>query len=633
MFTYNGELGALYTKGKTTFRLWAPTATEARVNLFPSGNDSDISETLSMTRGDNGVWEAEKTGDIKNTYYTYTVSIGGVEQDAVDPYARAAGVNGKRGMVIDLDATDPSGWDSHKAPVFENPTDAVIYELHVRDLSTADSSGIQNKGKYLAFTETGTTSPQGLSTGIDHIVELGVTHVHLLPVFDFRSVDETTSDKFNWGYDPENYNLPEGSYATDPYDGNARVNEFKQMVQSLHQNGLRVVMDVVYNHTGATQNSNLNLLVPDYYYRQNASGGFSNGSGCGNETASDRAMVRKLIVDSVVFWATEYHIDGFRFDLMALHDIDTMNAVREALDKIDPSILIYGEGWTGGDTPLATEQQALKDNARSLNECIAVFSDDMRDGIKGNVFNAEEAGFVNGNTVRRMDVMFGVVGSVRHSQINYPLLSITKNPWAAAPSQTINYASAHDNLTLWDKLKTTNPEASEGELLAMNKLSALLVLTSQGIPFFQAGEEFARTKYGDDNSYQSHDLVNQLKWENKSTYNNLYEYYKGLIALRKEHPAFRLQTEQKIAESIAFLDTDSSIIAYTLDGTSVNDGKFAIIVNSDLTERTVTLPEVGWTVLVNGEAAGTSAISSVSGDTVTVAPKTGIVLLRRGKNA
>jgi pullulanase len=630
MYTYHGELGAIYTKEQTIFRLWSPTAEFAYVNLYPTGHDSDMTERLEMVRIENGAWEAIKQGDLANIYYTFSVFVDGWEREAVDPYARAAGVNGRRGMVVDLEATNPTGWFDYKVPGFTNPVDAVIYELHVRDFSINETSGMVNRGKYLAFTETGTTNPDGLSTGVDHLVELGVTHIHLLPVFDFRSINERELERgdFNWGYDPENYNLPEGSYSTDPFDGNVRINEFKQMVQSLHQNGLLVVMDVVYNHTGATADSNLNLLVPDYYYRHNpTTGRFSNGSGCGNETASERAMVRRLIIDSVVYWATEYRINGFRFDLMGLHDIETMNLVREALDEIDPTIIIYGEGWTGGGTPLPREQQALKDNAPMLHERIAVFSDDMRDGIKGHVFNASQPGFVNGDSRKRVDVMFGVVASVRHPQIDYASMSYSKAPWAIAPTQTVNYASAHDNLTLWDKLVVTNPSASDDELLAMNRMAALLVLTSQGIPFIHAGEEIARTKDGDENSYKSPDSVNMIRWEDKKERTPLFEYYKGLIALRANHPAFRLRTAAEINDAITFINTEIHVLAYTLDGTIVDDEKFLVAVNTDDKPYTLELPEGKWTVVTDGKRAGYTHLYEVSENTITLEPQSGYVLV------
>jgi len=629
MYAYNGELGAIYSEDKTIFRLWAPTSTEAFVNLYPDGYESELSEQLPMKSIGRGAWEAEKSGDLDGVYYTFTVVVEGSTNEAIDPYARAAGVNGKRGMVVNLEKTNPEGWGSIAPPPFVHPTDAVIYELHVRDFSISENSGMVNKGKYLAFTETGTTNDDGLATGIDHLVEMGVTHLHLLPVFDFRSIDERylEQNNFNWGYDPENYNLPEGSYSTDPFNGHVRINEFKQMVQSLHNNGIRVVMDVVYNHTGASADSNLNLLVPGYYYRMNADGSFSNGSGCGNETASERSMMRRFIMDSVVYWATEYNIDGFRFDLMGLHDIYTMNQVRTALSEVNPDILIYGEGWTGGATPLPEAEQAIKRNTMKLHEHIAAFSDDMRDGIKGHVFEREEPGYVSGNLSRREDVMFGIAASCFHPQIDYSRVSYSDGPWAKAPSQAVNYASAHDNLTLWDKFHESRPDVGEEEYLKFNKMSALLVLTSQGIPFFQAGEEFARTKFGDENSYESPDSVNKLDWNRKSEYNDLVEYYKGLIELRKSEPIFRMRTADDIAESITFIETERFLLAYTIE----YDGKTVLIaINANRNDQVLSLPAGGWDILVDGETAGVDVIGRVRGRELEMPPHSGFVLIREG---
>ena len=631
LYTYTGELGAVYSKEKTEFRLWAPTATEAFVNLYPDGYRSELEEMLEMEPIGNGAWQAIKSGDLDGVYYTYSVNVNGRINEAIDPYAKAAGVNGKRGMVVDMASTNPQGWENDTPPPFEHPVDAIIYELHIRDFSIAESSGMINKGNYLAFTEKGTKNPGGLATGVDHLVEMGITHLHLLPSFDFRSIDERTLELnvFNWGYDPENYNLPEGSYSSDPFNGHVRITEFKQMVQSLHNHGIRVVMDVVYNHTGATADSNLNMLVPGYYYRMNENGDFSNGSGCGNETASERSMMRKFIIDSVVFWATEYNIDGFRFDLMGLHDIETMNLVRAALDEVDPSILVYGEGWTGGATPLPEEQQALKQNTFLLDERIAAFSDDMRDGIKGHVFDNEEPGFVSGNYSRKEDVKFGVAASCFHPQVDYSLVSYSDAPWARAPSQAVNYASAHDNLTLWDKFHASRPDAGEEEYLKFNKMSALLVLTSQGIPFFQAGEEFARSKYGDENSYQSHDLINQLEWNRKSEYIDLVEYYKGLIELRKSQPLFRLQSADEITDAITFSDTEQDILAYTIEQ---NGQTILVAINASDNNRVLTLPDNGWDILVDGNNAGTGVLGRIEINELNMPPLTGFVLMQKNRD-
>lgn len=603
--SFDGILGADYHKEQTNFRLWSPIATKASVKLYPDGEPTSAkSKIITMEKFAQGVWSTVCAGDLKNVYYTYVVTIDNIEYEAVDPYAKAAGVNGKRGMVVDLAATNPAGWEGDLSPDFAHPTDAVIYELHIRDFSISEHSGMVYKGKYLAFTEENTESPTGLKTGIAHLCDLGVTHVHLLPCFDFISVDEAKLEQnaYNWGYDPGNYNLPEGSYATDPHHGSVRITEFKKMVQSLHKNGLRVVMDVVYNHTGRTEDSDFEKLVPNYYYRKNKAGNFMDGSGCGNETASERSMVRKFMIDSLVYWATEYHIDGFRFDLMALHDIETMNAIRDALFRVNPSILLYGEGWTGQKSGLPDSKQASKKNVRQLKD-IAVFSDDIRNAVKGGVFEASNRGFVSGNFRAKKNLLL---------------------KWE--PSQTVVYASCHDNLALWDKLKASCPAANEKELIAMNKLSALLVLTSQGIPFFQAGEEFARTKFGDENSYKSPDSTNRLSWERKAEYAGLYEYYRGLIAIRKAHPAFRLRTFDEIRTGLFVLPSPPSVFAYALNDSS---GSFIVALNAGKKMNKITLPSSGWHVLVNQEKASVAPIDEIGDHILVMPPQSGFILQKK----
>lgn len=635
-YTYTGDdLGAVYTKEKTNFRVWAPTAEKVALNFYEAGDGEGLIETVEMTAAENGTWTYEKTGDAAGTYYTYSVTVNGNTKEAVDPYAKAVGVNGNRGMVIDLEASNPEGFDKDTRPEFVEMTDAVIYELHVRDLSSDENSGIENKGKFLGLTETGTVNKEGLSTGLDHIKDLGVTHIHLLPSFDYATVDETNleSGQFNWGYDPKNYNVPEGSYSTDPYNGEVRVKEYKEMVQTLHENGIRVIMDVVYNHTFNTEESNFQKIVPDYYYRMNDAG-YSNASGCGNETASERAMMRKYIVDSVVYWATEYHVDGFRFDLMGIHDIETMNAVREALNQVDPSIIIYGEGWTSGDSPLPETERALKKNT-SMLDGIAAFSDDIRDGIKGNVFDALDKGFVNGGENMAEAIKYSVVGATENSQVDYASYEKSNGWWAGSPKQTINYVSCHDNLTIWDKLAISNGDDSEEDRLKMNKLSTAIVFTSQGIPFIQAGEEMLRSKELEDgtfseNSYNLPDSVNSLKWENKADTTDVYNYYKGLIALRKAHPAFRMTTTEDVQNSIVFAEVeDESIVAYTISGGQKGENAKSIFVayNASKEEKTLELPEGKWNMYVNGEQAGTELISTEEG-TVTVGAISAVVLMQ-----
>ena len=638
--TYSGsDLGTTYDHEATTFRVWAPTAELMSLRLYETGDGDDMIDEILMEAAEGGTYVATVEGDLNGTYYTYAITMDGITKEATDPYAKAVGVNGERAMVIDMMTTNPEGWDADKQLELASPTDAIIYELHVRDLSTAPNSGIDQVGKFLGLTQRGTVNEAGDATGLDHLIELGITHLHLLPSFDYRSIDETNleANNFNWGYDPENYNTPEGSYSTDPYNGEIRVREFKEMVQVLHENDIHVVMDVVYNHTGASTDSSLNTLVPNYYYRTN-NGKFTNGSGCGNETASERLMVRKLIVDSVVYWATEYHIDGFRFDLMGLHDIETMNAVRTALDAIDPSIIIYGEGWTGGTSPLPDSQKSLKVNISEIPG-VAAFSDDMRDGVKGSVFNNAEPGFVNGGSGLEESVKFGIVASTQHPQIRYSSVNYSNAAWAAEPTQTVNYVSAHDNLTLYDKLTATNPDATIEELAAMSKLSNAIVLTSQGIPFLHAGVEMLRSKDMDHNSYQSSDEINQIDWSLKTEHADVVAYYEGLIAFRKAHPALRLTTTEAIQENLFFygdgkiygdlqMDMDQ-VVAYIIDNHASGDEAGAIFVGFNAGEEAVTLqiPEGTWEVKINGEYAGNETLGTIEGSEVTIDPGTAMVMV------
>ncbi|MDO4534351.1 MAG: type I pullulanase [Clostridium perfringens] len=654
LYHYDGELGSIYSKDLTKFVLWAPTAKEVQLALFNTGDynlEKSPKEVISMIKGENGIWYYEAKGNLKGTYYTYLVNNTGEVKEVTDPYAKAVGVNGIRAMVVNLSDTNPKDWENDTKPELTDATDSIIYEMHIRDFTIDESSGVSLgvSGKYNGVWEEGTTlfGNGDIKTGVDHLVELGITHLHLLPTFDHRSIDETKLDEaqYNWGYDPQNYNVPEGSYSSNPYEAEVRIEEFKTMVMELHKAGIRVVMDVVYNHTGLTSDSHLNLAVPNYYYRQNAEGGFSNGSGCGNELASERSMVRKMMVDSVSFWAKEYHIDGFRFDLMGLHDINTMKEIREELNKIDESIIVYGEGWTGGDSPLSDSEKSTKLNTLKYGEFqIAAFSDDMRDGIKGHVFETTTPGFINGYRGLEEMIKFGVVASVNHPQIKYginptPYEGYSTAYWANEPYQTVNYASAHDNLTLWDKLQSTKEEATEEELKAMNKMSAAIVLTSQGIPFFQGGEEFLRTKQYEDgsfeeNSYNKPDSINAIDWTRKETYNDVFNYYKGLIELRKSHKAFRMNSSIDIQEGVNFLEKGTNfkgenIVAYTIDGTIVNDAwkTVSVIFNANSEDVEVTLPKEEWVVVVNGESAGTQNLGEINGNKVIVPKNTSYVLV------
>ena len=550
--SYGGDdLGVWYTKEKTNIRIWVPTAQKVELRIFGQGNGGEAIRIDRFLKDGNGTWTIALEGDFKGYYYTIRVKDGEWLNETPGIAARAVGINGLRGLIFDPQETNPEGWQADHRVELINPVDAIIYEVHVRDFSISASSGMKNKGKFLAFTEHGTLSPKGLTTGIDHLKELGITHVHLLPVNDFSSVDENAPDKsYNWGYDPLNFDAPEGSYSTNPKD-TSRIKELKMLVQSLHQSGIGVILDVVYNHTSFTTRSYFNQTVPGYYYRQKADGNFSNASGCGNELATERAMVRKFLLDSIYYWATEFHIDGFRFDLMGIFDMNTMNLIRAKVDTISPDILIYGEGWTADTSPVAENQRAVKINVSKLDR-IAVFNDDFRDAIKGNSFVPRNKGFVSGQTVQEETIKFGIAASCFHPQIVYDYVEHSKNPWAKEPWQCVNYASCHDNYTLYDKLILSCPEASEEQLNRMVMMAGALVLTSQGIPFLHAGMEMARTKLGDHNSYKSPDLTNQIDWNKKSSFLEIYQYYQALIRLRKNHSAFRMTTSNQIREHLIF---------------------------------------------------------------------------------
>jgi len=624
---YNGDdLGVTYSKESTVLKVWSPAAEQMKLRLYKTSLGNDLIEEISCKKTTGGVWQVSLKGDRKNIYYVFLAKIDGKWGDEVpDPYAKAVGANGKRGQIIDLNETNPQGWAGDKRPGLRNPTDVILYELHVRDLSISPGSGIKNRGKFLGLTETGTTNKHGQSTGIDHIAELGVTHVHLLPAFDFYSVDESKPDvpQYNWGYDPQNYNVPEGSYSTDPEHGQVRIGEFKKMVQALHYKGLRVVMDVVYNHTAISHHSNFDQLVPGYYYRQwEKDKSYSNASGCGNETASDRAMVRKFIIESVLYWAKEYHVDGFRFDLMAIHDLETMNQVAAALHAFDPTILIYGEGWTAGDSPLPENFRALKKNASQMNG-IAVFSDDIRDAVKGSVFEEKSTGFASGDKSAAESVKFGIVAAGEHPQIDYTKVSYSKAPYTKNPSEVINYVSCHDNNTLYDKLKISRPDASEADLVKMHKLANTIVLTSQGIPFLHAGVEMKRTKGGEHNSFNKPDSVNQINWEWKYENRELFDYYKELVALRKAHPAFRMPTAEMIRQHLVFMPvSDPQVIAFQLTGLANYDQwkEIVVIFNGSADEKQVTLPDGSWHIALSdyrfgnhtGELTGSAALKPYS---------------------
>ena len=639
---YTGnDLGATYTSSKTTFKVWAPTASSVQIKRYKTGSDSEagagVIETKDMIKGSQNVWSIEISGDLKNTYYTYIVD----GRETPDVYGRTTGINGDRSMVIDLDSTDPVGWDSDSRVESPNQTDAIVWEVHVKDFSYSQSSGIDAKyrGKFMAFTQTGTTlNGNGITkTGIDHLKELGVTHVQILPMYDYASVDERNSDGevFNWGYDPKNYNVPEGSYSTNPYDGNVRVKELKEMVKALHDAGIGVVMDVVYNHTyapfgqGGSQNdfqkqqySPLDRTVPGYYYTS------TDWSGCGNSTDSTKAMYRKYMIDSLVYWATEYHLDGFRFDLMGIHDVNTMNQIREALNKVDPKIKMWGEPWCGDGSKNSLSGYANKANCKSLDNNIAMFSDNARDAIKGNTWDGKlsNAGWVTGNGNRQTEVIAGIKAQCGdYSNIN-------QNIWSKQPSQVITYTSCHDNHALYDILCMTMGYSQNGsrydDIVSMNKVASAIVLTSQGISFMQAGEEFGRSKNGDHNSYQSPASVNQLDWNRLKTFSDLSNYYKGLIEIRKNFSAFRDPTTSA-GNRINWLNTSgNTAIGYTLTNNTQGEwNKIACLFNVSSSSTNIYI-DGNWVVIANDTKAGTESLGTVSGN-VSIPGRSAMILVEK----
>ncbi len=561
-----------YTKEATTFKIWSPTAQEVRVLFYEKGDGGTHTTSYNLARKDKGVWSKKVKGDLHGTYYTYQIKIDNTWlQETPGIYAQAVGVNGMRAMVVDLEKTNPRHWENDKGPNIKKPNEAIIYELHIRDMTIHPQSGSSFPGKYLGLAEIGTKGPNQVSTGIDHLKELGITHVHLLPTYDHYSINETKLDsaQFNWGYDPQNYNVPEGSFSTDPYQAEVRIKEFKEMVSRFHESGIGVILDVVYNHTGMpgeggnTDASNFSLEVPGYYYRHNEDGSYADASACGNETASERAMMRKFIKESVSYWAKEYHLDGFRFDLMGIHDIATMNEVTTTLKEINPNLFVYGEGWTAGDSPLPEEKRALKKHIQQMPELTA-FSDDIRDGLKGSVFDDASTGFVSGAKNMEQSVLFGVVGSIQHPQIDYKAVNYSDAPWTNEPWQAISYVSCHDNHTIYDKLKVSRPDATESHIIAMDKLANAVVMTSQGVAFMHAGAELLRTKNGEHNSYNLPDGINQIDWTRKTKHKDVLDYYKNLIALRKAHPAFYMPTGEEIRTNLEFKTVEDGLVSFQL---------------------------------------------------------------------
>ena len=621
-----------YTPEKTTFSLWSPMAEEVKVQLYESGQGDDLWKVIPMTKGTTGTWYAVVEEDLNGKFYTFNVKANGTwlgETPGI--MAKAVGVNGKRAAIIDMKETNPEGWENDARPSLSNFADVVIYEMHHRDFSIDSLSGIKNKGKFLALTEKDAVNVAGDKTGIDHLKELGVTHVHILPSYDYGSIDENQLDKnqYNWGYDPVNYNVPDGSYATDPYHPAVRIKEFKEMVQALHKAGIRVVLDVVYNHTYDIANSNFEKTVPGYFYRFNPKGEYANASGCGNETASERAMMRKYMIESVLHWVNEYHIDGFRFDLMGVHDVETMNKIRKELNKIDPTILIYGEGWAAESPQLPQEKLAMKANAYQMPG-IAVFSDEMRDAIRGPFANNNEGAFLLGKPGHEMSIKYGLVGGISHPQINNDSVNYSKKAWAAQPTQLISYVSCHDDMCLADRIKSTLPKnASEKEKIALHKLAETFVLTSQGIPFIFAGDEVMRDKKGVHNSYNSPDEINAIDWRMKTTYREVFDYIKDLIAMRKAHPAFRMGDADMIRKYMQFLPVKgNNLIAFILkDHANGDEWKNIVVVfNGRKKPAKLTVPNGVYTIVCKNGKINLKGLGKVKGTEITVPAQSAFIM-------
>ncbi len=623
----------LYSKDKTMFTLNAPTA--AKIRIYKNGQYGKPLKTVKMKRLGDERWTATVKGDLKGKFYTFDIGKG----ETPGVFAKAVGVNGQRGAIVDMYDTDPAGWNEDVRPEVKSPADLVIYEMHWRDFSIDASSDLQYKGKFLALTEP---------KAIDYLKNLGVNAIHILPSFDYASVDETklATPQYNWGYDPKNYNVPEGSYSTDPYNPVTRIKEFKEMVQALHKAGIRVILDVVYNHTFDINHSNFQLTYPDYYYRKTADGKYSDGSGCGNETASEKPLMRQFMLESVKYWIDEYHIDGFRFDLMGVHDIETMQAIREQVNRIDPSIYIYGEGWSAGSCAYPTEKLAMKANTQQLNG-IGAFSDDMRDALRGPFSDDHKGALLAGIPGEEESLKFGIVGGIAHPQVDMSKVNYDKKPWTNNPTEQISYVSCHDDMCLVDRLKASIPSLTDksipeemrtAELIRIDELAQTAVFTSQGVPFMLAGEEMLRDKKGVHNSYNSPDSINHLDWTHLQKYPQVFTYYKNLIQLRKHHPAFRLGTGDKVREHLEFLepvtakyDKNDCMVMFRLKNLEGIDSwkNIIVILNFNKEAKSVQVPEGEYTVACCGGVINEEGLGHFKGWTTFVDGQSALILYQK----
>ena len=621
-----------YTPAKTTFHLnAASTSKSVKVRIYESATSAKPVKTVSLKRAGKDYWEGTASGNMMGKFYTFDTGKG----ECPGTFAKAVGVNGRRAAIINLDETNPEGWDKDVRPALKSSSDLVVYEMHHRDFSIHPQSGYEHKGKFLALTEP---------KAIYYLKTLGINAVQILPSYDYATVDESKPDKpqYNWGYDPLNYNVPEGSYSTDATKPEVRIREFKEMVNALHKAGIRVILDVVYNHCMSIEGSNFQLTYPDYYFRKTETGkgtsgsigskggDYSNGSGCGNETASERPLMRQFMIESVKYWINEYHIDGFRFDLMGIHDIETMNIIRKEIDKIDPSITMYGEGWSAGTCAFPQDKLAMKAVMYKMPR-IGAFGDDMRDAIRGPFSDDTKPAYLAGIKGNDESIKFGIVGGIAHPQVNMKKVNYSTSPWTAQPSQHISYVSCHDDMCLVDRLRTSFPGITTEELIRLDELAQTFVFTSQGIPFLLAGEEALRDKKGVHNSFESPDSVNQIDWTNLQRHSEVFLYYKGLIEMRKQHPAFRMADADLVRKNLTFLDTPDNVIAFTLNGKAVGDSWDTIIcvMNSNKSPRRITVPDGTYTVICRDGMINTGGIDKVYGNTLTVGSQQALIVFSK----
>ena len=630
----------LYAPDHTLFSVWSPNADSVVLNLYDAGEEGNLLRTTNLKLQKDGSWTAKERGNLEGMFYTFRIfEDGRWYEETPGIFAKAVGINGNRGAIVDLRKTDPEGWAEDRRPELKNLNDAIIYEMHWRDFSAHENGLFRYPGKFLCMTETGVQTDEGQPLGLEHLKQLGITHIHVLPSYDYGSIDEQGAEgparvlesgaaeggNYNWGYDPKNYNVPEGSYSTNAADPACRIREMKQMIQACHQAGIRVVLDVVYNHTYNVDGSGFTNTCPGYFYRTTPDGHLGNASGCGNETASERPMMRKFMLESCRYWLTEYHIDGLRFDLMGIHDIETMNEIRHMADEIDPSILIYGEGWAAGAPQLPEDQLAMKANVKELDR-IAAFSDDIRDALRGPFSDDHVGAFLAGIPGFEESIKFGLVGAIEYPQINMDLVNYSKKAWANQPAQMIAYVSCHDDLCLVDRLRASAGVKNDAETARLDKLAQTAVLTSQGIPFLYCGEEVMRDKKGVHNSFCSPDAINAIDWSLKDLHRDVFDYYAGMIALRKAHPAFRMADAELVRQNVHFAEAPDNVVVYMIDGKAVEDSNFIVLLNANRKPVTIDVPVNGYKIVVGEGKVGPEGLGFVDNGRAVVPAQSAMIL-------